>query len=141
MSESEPEFEEEPSIIDEEENEDESEEEQKRPRKEKPKFSSPYNREFNSKRDLGITTFWTISLFLEVSNSEYDTQTGSGFSTGNLLEDIGPVKKGKYVQLSNDGDEVTLSLFDEDEGDWDDIYTFHVIIQKPIIVEPKRRML
>jgi hypothetical protein len=61
-------------------------------------------------------------------------------ASGDLLEDLGPVKKGEYVLLQNDGDEVTLSTWDNGEENWEDTYKFHIIIQKPIIIESKRRM-
>ena len=101
---------------------------------------NPY---FEFDESLGMTTFWSMHLFLRnISNSEYD-KSGNGFIQGKLRQTIGPVKVGTEVLLFNNGDSITIEIEEEnDEGDWEwkEVYTFRVILQKPIIVEDKSKM-
>ena len=41
--------------------------------------------------------------------------------------------------LTNKGDKVTLSLPIKDNG-YIDVFVFHVILQKPVIVEPMKKV-
>lgn len=83
-------------------------------------FKLTYNPEIINCRYLATLTFWSISLYLNVSDNEYDT------NIGNLVENIGPAKIGDYVMLDNNGDQVSK---------------FYVIIQKPVIFDPKKKRL
>lgn len=97
----------------------------------------------NDERSLGLTTFWSMHMFLEdTTDSEFNDDSGNGYVEGILKKTIGPVKAGTNVQLTNDGDTVTIQVRDEDEEDvdWEEIYHFRVILQPPVIVEPKNKM-
>jgi len=64
---------------------------------------------------------------------------GDGWCTGTLREDIGPVKKGKYVSATIDGNKVTLKFVRDHDGEWQDIpsYTFSMNHRRPKLVLPE----
>lgn len=100
---------------------------------------SEYNPEYTNKVVLGTNVFWQLSLLIKPNNNGYYPSTGEGWHDGELIEDLGPYKAGTYVLLTNTGDKVSLSIYDEINEGWNLEYEFYIIIQKPIIVGPKRK--
>lgn len=99
---------------------------------------SKYNPGYRDKYNLSVDVFNQMRLLVDEENSEFNESTGEGWANGTLLQDIGPVKVGTFVSMENDGDEITLCQWRNDICTLE--YKFNIIIQKPVIVEPKRRI-
>ena len=84
-------------------------------------------------RIIGNSVYWVVRLFFsEEDNSEIDLETGEGFTNGVLNRNIGPAKEGDFVSLSNVRDQVTVSIWDEND-ELQEIYSFRAVLQPPVI--------
>ena len=108
--------------------------------KEAKKKSKLLNPDFeDDERALGMTTFWSMHTFLkDIVEFVYDETSGTGWVRGNLKHSIGPIKAKTRVQLTSGGDTIAIEV-EDDEGEWEEVYEFRVILQ-PIIVEYKSKM-
>ena len=60
--------------------------------------------------------------------TEYADDFRSAWTTGDLIVDLGPLKKGEYVQLAIAGNHVDINQFDDEEADWRDLGSFDVVL-------------
>ena len=107
---------------------------------------SKYNPQYINKDSLSKATFHYLSLLMEVDICEFcpreelENNTWYSWQLGYLLDDLGPCKKGTYVMLTNKGDKVTLSLPNKEDNGYIHVFVFYVILQKPVIVEPMKKV-
>lgn len=76
-----------------------------------------------------MITYWICEKYLIES---YDNGIANDFRsawiTGDLVVDLGPLKKGEYVQFQIAGNHVDIKQFDEEEADWRDRGSFNVVL-------------
>jgi hypothetical protein len=86
---------------------------------------------YETKEALGNAVFWSLQLFLSDVINDTCFSNGTGYINGYLNEDLGPYKKGNFVKLSYNGDNVNIGEWDQEKEEYVYLYNFRVILQKP----------
>ena len=76
-----------------------------------------------------MITYWICEKYLiESYDNAIANDFRSAWTTGDLIVDLGPLKKGEYVQLAIAGTHVDINQFDDEEADWHVLGSFDVIL-------------
>lgn len=89
------------------------------------------NPEFPDISGLGNAVFWSLSLFFEGDADNEYYNDGTGYITGELNQDIGPIQAGQLVNMTYRGDRVNVEIWIEESKIFRSVYDFRVILQKP----------